>query len=110
MTNLDPKTQRKYLQEVSESCWDVLIRWFIEHGYNNFYGNSFYDIMNMVFKVKDEKVTFTILFKIGLLLKMTSLIEIFQKRETTKDFRFIIHTTQRICLSLSAAVNVSWLI
>lgn len=107
MTYFDSKIQKKLLQEVSESCWDVLIRWFFEYGSHDFYGNSFFAIMDMVLRIKDEKIAFTVLFKIGLLPKITKLIETFQKREIPKESQFLVYTIKRICLSLAAAVNVT---
>ena len=103
----NPKNQTRLLHEIPESCWDLLIKWFFEYNSSNFYTNAFFEIIDLIFRCRDDKTAFSVLLKMGLLTKILEAITMSKKVEPTEGIRCFTLTIKKICLSLASALKVA---
>ena len=83
---LDDINSYQISNKVSDTCWHVLMLWFMNNKTNNMYQQMFYTIFEIVFFHCDENLLTDILFKLGFVSNLYKVwSEIFQNNMLRKD-------------------------
>lgn len=81
----DTENYYKILNEVSLTCWNVLVLWLFEYKTNNLYLNHIVKIFEILFLYGDEKMITSVLFKLNVLPKINDVLaQVYKNRVIIK--------------------------